>query len=175
LKSKGKKEDEMTAQEHVVCLLLGSNIQPEMNLARATDLLQEIVTVKKVSSVWETPSIGQAGPNFLNFAMLITTPIDAGELKEKVLHPLEAQLGRIRSADKNAPRPIDIDIIIFDSHLIDPSLFNYAHRAVPVAEIMPDTPSEWGQPIREIACKMAETSAIRLRADVVINQKTLTR
>ncbi len=91
--------------------------------------------------------MGTTGPDFLNLALLVTTSLEAGELKEKVLRPLEAQLGRLRSADKNAPRPIDLDIIIFDDLLLDPNLLLYAHRAVPVAEILPDYRSSQGIPL----------------------------
>jgi len=152
---------------HEVCLLLGSNIQPENNLAKGVDLLRQKVTVVQHSSAWETPSIGSTGPDFLNMALLITTTLEAGELKEKVLRPLEAQLGRVRSADKNAPRPIDIDIMIFDGQLLDANLFKYAHRAVPVAEILPDFRSAQGETLREAAYKLVKTSPIRLKPDVL--------
>jgi 2-amino-4-hydroxy-6-hydroxymethyldihydropteridine diphosphokinase len=161
----------MSNHEHSACLLVGSNIQPEKNLALGVELLEQIVAIKKLSSVWETPSIGCDGPDFLNIAMLITTPLEADELKDKVIRPLEARLGRVRSANKNAPRPMDIDIIIFDNQLVDPDLFYYAHRAVPVAEILPDYQSGWSEPLRKVACKMADTPAIRARPDILIKHK----
>lgn len=128
----------MTALEHQACLLLGSNIQPEKNLTLGLNLLQNMVTISSLSSVWETPSVGSSGPDFLNLAVLITTPFKATQLKVQVLRPLEKRLGRVRSANKNAPRTFDIDIILFDGQLLDQNLWSYAHRAVPVAEILPD-------------------------------------
>lgn len=97
----------MSAGEHQVCLLLGSNIQPEKNIVLGITLLREQVKVGRISSVWESAPAESAGPNFLNLALLLTTPLDAETLKMQVLRPLEARLGRVRSADKNAPRPID--------------------------------------------------------------------
>ncbi len=157
----------MSSPRHQVCLLLGSNIQPEKNLARGIELLRQKVMVVRSSSVWESPSVGSTGPDFLNMALLVTTSLEAGELKEKVLRPLEAQLGRFRSADKNAPRTIDLDIILFDDRLVDPDLFLYAHRAVPVAEILPGYHSSQGLTLAEVASELARTTPIRLKPDVL--------
>ena len=157
----------MTAQEHQVCLLLGSNIQPEKNLAMGVDLLRSQVKIVRGSSVWETPAVGSAGPDFLNMALLVTTPLGAALFKEKVIRPLEMQLGRVRSADKNAPRTIDIDIILFDDQLLDPNLWRFAHRAVPVAEILPDLRSEQGELLKDIASRLTKTTQIRLRPDLL--------
>jgi 2-amino-4-hydroxy-6-hydroxymethyldihydropteridine diphosphokinase len=156
----------MMAQEHQACLLLGSNILPEQNLVRGVDLLRKKVKIVQISSVWETPAVGSPGPDFLNLALLITTTLAADEFKEKVLRPLETQLGRRRSVDKNAPRTIDVDIILFDGQLLDPNLWRYAHRAVPVAEILPDYRSGQGDTLREVASVLAETTPIRLKLDV---------
>ena len=161
----------MTAEEHQVCLLLGSNIQPEKNIVEGVNLLRARATLVCSSSVWETPSEGAAGPNFLNLSLLITTPLPADELKETILRPIEAQLGRVRSADKNAPRPIDLDIVFFDGHLLDPTLWLYAHRAVPVAEIFPEVRSDQGLLLKNVAAQLAKTNPIRLRADVRIDHR----
>jgi 2-amino-4-hydroxy-6-hydroxymethyldihydropteridine diphosphokinase len=141
----------------------------EKNLALGVDLLRRKVQIVRISSVWETPSEGAAGPDFLNLALLITTSLELGELKEKVLRPLETQLGRVRSADKNAARTFDVDIIIFDSQLLDPNLWRYAHRAVPVAEVLPDYRSDQGDLLTEVASELAETTPIRLKPEVLMN------
>jgi 2-amino-4-hydroxy-6-hydroxymethyldihydropteridine diphosphokinase len=159
----------MTDQGHQVCLLLGSNIQPEKNIALAIDLLRKKAEIVQISSVWETPSVGFAGTNFLNLALLISTPLEAGELKEQVLRPLEAQLGRVRTGDKNSPRTIDLDIIVFDGQLLDPNLWRFAHLAVPVAEIMPNYPSSQGELLGKVAAELAEATRIRLKPGVLAN------
>jgi 2-amino-4-hydroxy-6-hydroxymethyldihydropteridine diphosphokinase len=158
----------MKTKEHQICLLLGSNIQPEKNLALGVGLLHSKVKIPRVSSVWETPAVGSPGPNFLNMALLVLTTLDAELFKEKVIRPLETQLGRVRSADKNAPRTIDIDIILFDNQLLDPNLWRFAHRAVPVAEILPDYRSDRGELLKEAASRLAETTRIRLQPDLKI-------
>ncbi len=156
----------MSQAAHRACILLGSNILPEINLPRALRQLQEKVKVLQVSSVWETPSVGSGGPNFLNAAASIATPLPALELKETVLRPLEASLGRVRSADKNAPRTIDLDIILFDGQQLDPALWQHAHRAVPVGELEPEFRSENGETLKQAASRLALSTMIRLRLDV---------
>lgn len=154
--------------EHQVCLLLGSNIQPERNLPLAIDQLQNHLTILLISGVWETPPVGSAGPNFLNAALMAQTPLEQNTLKLQILTPLEAKMGRVRSADKNAPRPIDLDIILFDGMILDPTLWQFAHRAVPVAEIQPELRSEAGETLREAAAKFVSAGSIRIRTDVVL-------
>ncbi|HEX7540792.1 MAG TPA: 2-amino-4-hydroxy-6-hydroxymethyldihydropteridine diphosphokinase [Anaerolineales bacterium] len=153
---------------HQACLLLGSNNQPERNLPLAIDQLQNQLTILRISGVWETPPVGSMGPNFLNAALLAQTPLEQKTLKFQILTPLEAKMGRVRSADKNAPRPIDLDIILFDGLILDPTLWHFAHRAVPVAEIQPDICSEAGETLKDVAAKFMSEGSIRLRPDVVL-------
>ncbi len=123
---------------HQVYLSLGSNIQPRMNLPKAIDLLLEHGKILKVSSAWESEAVGSDGPNFLNACVLFLTSLMYAELKEQVIHPIEAKLGRIRSADKYAPRTIDIDIVIFDDELCNEKFWKQAFVVIPLAEIYPD-------------------------------------
>lgn len=163
----------MLVVEHQACLLLGSNIQPERNLPLAIHQLQDQLTILLISSVWETPSVGSAGPNFLNAALLAHTPLEQKTLKLQILTPLEAKLGRVRSADRNAPRPIDLDIILFDGQILDPTLWHFAHRAVPVAEIQPELRSEAGESLKDVAERFVTGGLIRLREDVVLRNSDI--
>ena len=158
----------ITISEHQVCLLLGSNIQPERNLPLAVDQLQNRLIILRISSVWETPPVGTAGPSFLNAALVAQTALKQKSLKLQILTPLEAKMGRVRTTDKNAPRPIDLDIILFDGAILDPTLWLFAHRAVPVSEIQPDIRSEAGETLKEIAAKFMSAGSIRFRSDVVL-------
>ena len=164
----------MKQEIHQACLLLGSNIQPEQNIPRAVAQLQRQLTVLQVSSLWRSDAIGSSGPDFLNGALLVSTPLDADALKEQVIRPLEAQLGRVRTEDKNAPRTIDIDIILFDKVLLDPNLWKYAHRAVPVAELFPDYQSDSGEYLKDAALRLARTTPISVRNDITIYSDPLT-
>jgi 2-amino-4-hydroxy-6-hydroxymethyldihydropteridine diphosphokinase len=158
----------MMVSEHQACLLLGSNIQPEHNLPLAIDQLQNHLTILRISSVWETSPVGSISPNFLNTALLVQTPVDQNTLKLQILNPMEAEMGRVRSADKNAPRTIDLDIVLFDGLILDPTLWHFAHRAVPVAEIQPDIRSEAGETLKAAAAKFISEGSIRLRPEVIL-------
>ena len=151
-----------------VCLLLGSNIRPEYNLPLAVARLRQELTILRVSSVWESAPVGGKGPNYLNAALLAVSHYDAGLLKQRVLLPLEAQLGRMRGPDKNSPRPIDLDIIFFDQQLLDPTLWQHAYRAVPVSEILTDHLSELDRTLKEAAARLNAASPLRLREDVLL-------
>lgn len=122
---------------HPVYLSLGSNIRPEANLPRAIDLLAEYGDIRKGSSAWESESVGSDGPNYLNACVLFMTPLLLDELKEKVIHPIEAKLGRQRTEDKYAPRTIDIDIILFDDQSCNDKFWTLAFVVIPFAEIYP--------------------------------------
>jgi len=154
---------------HQVCLLLGSNITPENNIPMAMHLLEEKVPILRVSSVWESASADCCYPDFLNLAVLVSTPLEADQLKEQVLRPLEAQMGRVRTEDKNASRPIDFDIILFDGELYDPALWQQVHRAMPVSEIFPEYRSTEGKQLLEVAKSLAQSTPISIRQDISFN------
>lgn len=126
------------SEPHLAYLSLGSNIQPEINLVKAIQLLQQHGRIEKVSSVWESESVGAAGPNYLNACVLFATPLIQTALKEQVLYPIEMELGRKRSADKFAPRTMDIDIVLFDDRSCDDKYWEQAFVVIPLAEIYPD-------------------------------------
>lgn len=123
---------------HLAYLNLGSNIQPETHLVRAVELLHEYGRVLKVSSAWESKSVGAEGPNYLNACVLFQTALRQVELKETVIRPIEARLGRRRSENKFAPRTIDIDIVLFDDQPYNDKFWRYAFVIVPLAEIYPE-------------------------------------
>lgn len=154
-------------KEKIVCLLLGSNIEPSSNMKKALELLRRDMNLLQVSSVWKTKAIGSPGPDFLNTAVLAKTKLNADTLKNKVLRPLENTLGRVREKDKNAPRTIDIDIILYDGLVLDQGLFSQAHIAVPMAEIAPFTLSPEGVLLRDIAKNLTKETSLTLMPGVL--------
>ena len=123
---------------HQAYLSLGSNIEPEANVLQAIELLQHHGRLKKISSAWESESVGAEGPNYLNACVLLATHLPRIELKENVLLPIETKLGRQRRADKFAPRTIDVDIVLFDDVSCDNKFWEQAFVVVPLAEIYPE-------------------------------------
>jgi len=122
---------------HKIFLSLGSNIQPEIYLPKAIDLLREYGQVQAISTVWESHAIGTDAPNFLNACALFVTSLIPDNLKEQIIRPIEAKLRRVRSENKNAPRTIDIDIVMTDGTPINLEFWNYAFVVVPMAELAP--------------------------------------
>jgi 2-amino-4-hydroxy-6-hydroxymethyldihydropteridine diphosphokinase len=146
---------------YVIFLSIGSNIQPQENLPKAFGLLRQEVHIEEVSRVWKTPAVGGGGPDFLNAALRIRTHLAPDELKSRVLHPIEARLGRVRTENKYAPRPIDLDILIVDGSVHDPQIWKQAFLAVPLADLLPTLEnSENGETLSEAAARLAENQAI---------------
>lgn len=155
---------------HRLYLSLGSNIGPEVNLPKAVQMLREAGRIEAVSSVWETESVGFDGPNFLNACLIFRSPLGPVEFKERVIRPIEAKLGRVRSAERNAPRPIDIDIELCDEKPLNTDFWDYAFVIVPLAELIPDFPHPAsGEPIARVAEQVQGRVWMRKREDVVIS------
>jgi len=133
-----------------VYVSLGSNIEPEKNLAKAIQLLRTRCSVKQISSVYRTAPQGFPDqPDFLNMAVCVETPLAPVTFKTEVLDWIERELGRVRDPhNKNAPRTIDLDISLWDDAVFeygekpwrvpDPDIVQFAHVAIPLAEITPD-------------------------------------
>jgi 2-amino-4-hydroxy-6-hydroxymethyldihydropteridine diphosphokinase len=149
-------------QTHTACILLGSNIAPEQNIHTALQLLKEKLHLVKLSSIWHTPAVGSQGPDFLNMAVIITTDLDQPELRE-FLRSQESRLGRLRTGDKFAPRTIDLDIIVFDDKVWDPALWNLAHVAIPISELLPNfnNPAS-GRTLTQISQTLQQAGTITL-------------
>jgi 2-amino-4-hydroxy-6-hydroxymethyldihydropteridine diphosphokinase len=143
-------------KSHLAYLSIGSNINPEQNIARAIELLREHAPGLRLSTPHETSAVGSSGPNFINLAVCLPTPLDAAELKQQVLRPIENQLGRVRTADKNAPRTMDLDLILFDGQVIDGELWKRYYLAAPLAELLPELKNpQTGESLRETAQRLS--------------------
>jgi 2-amino-4-hydroxy-6-hydroxymethyldihydropteridine diphosphokinase len=128
----------MNQNTHRACLLVGSNIDPVVNTQKAIYLLSKNVKIISVSTTWETEAVGSRGPNFLNTALICLTELSADQLKEQALKKIENKMGRIRNSDKNAPRTIDLDIVLYDDRLIDTNLWSHLYMALTISELLPD-------------------------------------
>jgi len=154
-----RSNEAVTSDYHLAYLNLGSNIQPENNIVRAVELLHNYGEVIQVSNAWESESVGAEGPNYLNACVAFKTKIIKIALKEKVIRPIETQLGRERSENKYSPRPIDLDIILFNNKPYNDKFWKYAFVIVPLAEIYP----EYQNPISQ---ENIVATATRLKSDV---------
>lgn len=154
---------------------MGSNIEPVANLHRGVDRLSDLGVVVRVSQVYASKAIGPEGqPDFLNAAVLLETALPLEEVRHR-LRRIEAELGRVRSANRFAPRPIDLDLILFDEVVIrdaelrlpDPELLDRAYLAVTIAELDPGLAHPvTGETLAEIAGRLRAGAALTPRPDV---------
>jgi 2-amino-4-hydroxy-6-hydroxymethyldihydropteridine diphosphokinase len=120
----------------MICLAIGSNLEPLKNIPEALRLLKEKVTIQRISSFYESEAFGiENSPRFVNGACSIATHFSFEELKS-ICKKIEGALGRERQHNKNAPRPIDLDILIFD-HFVDSSIYSRPFLSIPLSEISP--------------------------------------
>ena len=103
-----------------IFVLLGSNIEKEKNLPAAVGYLEEWCRVRALSDVYETCPVGlEDQPIFFNAAVLVESSMDALQFRQEVLEKIEAKLKRVRTSDKNAPRTIDADLVLFNDDVLD--------------------------------------------------------
>ena len=96
-------------------IALGSNLgDRRAHLEAGLVALRSLGTVLPSPLVMETPDESGRGPAYLNtVAILVTDEVDPRRLLEALLR-LELLEGRDRSAGKNAPRTLDLDLITTD-------------------------------------------------------------
>ncbi len=143
--------------QHQVILSLGSNLGKKLvNIEKCIDLLHnEVGTIVKVSSLYESKSWGFDSDDFYNCAVLMHTNFTPKRLLKKLLK-VENQLGRIREkASGYQPRVIDIDIITFDDKIIQTENLTIPHPflkdrkfvLLPLKELI----SNWEHPIDKVS------------------------
>ena len=133
-------------------LSLGSNQGDRLRHlqeARARVVRLPGVTLLVKSPVYETEPV-DVGPAyrdqpFLN-AVLIVAGDCASDALSDALHGIETEMGRVRSADRNAPRPIDLDLLYAGTQMLATTRLTLPHprwdqrRFVvqPLADVRPD-------------------------------------
>lgn len=116
---------------------LGSNIDPEENIRKAIEIIRGEVSLIKASSFVETEPVGlKEQRSFINGALLIETSLGASELKMR-LRGIEAGLGRVRTADKNGPRTIDLDILVWNGGVVDDDVYEREFLRSSIRELIP--------------------------------------
>jgi len=151
-------------------LSLGSNVQPERNLTEAIRRLRVYGELRAISSVWESHAVGSDGPDFLNVCVGFVAPLDGAHLKQNILQSIETGLGRAKTANRNAPRTIDIDIMMEDNQPLNLERWNHAFVLMPMAELKPDLPHPIsGRRLAEEAMEVQSSTWIQRRPDVLMD------
>ncbi len=105
---------------NTVIIGVGSNINPQENIARAKAIISSHHILLSESQFIETTPIGVKNQsNFLNGAFLAQTTFDRSAFNN-YLKSLEEQLGRKPSKIKGGPRTIDLDIIVWNNEVVHP-------------------------------------------------------
>ena len=136
----------MTANSVEVYLGLGSNMgNRQENLEKALDFLSQRLRVAGVSSMYDTEPVGNVNqPRFLNLACRVHTRLEPAALLA-LAKGIESKMGRA-FGKANAPRPIDIDILIYGDRVMEtpeltiphPRLEERAFVLIPLLEVAPD-------------------------------------
>jgi len=158
-----------------VGLSLGSNLGDR--LANLQDARQRVVAVTGLrllasSPVYETEPVDVpaqfADKSFLNAVIIVDCAIDIRTL-HKELAAVESDMGRRRGPERNAPRPIDIDILYAGQECVEEADLRIPHprwaarRFVvqPLADVRPDLrlPDE-PRTVREVLAALPARPAV---------------
>ncbi len=132
---------------HTAYIGIGSNLGNALqNTQKAINLLRKIpqTRVDASSSMYKTAPVAASGDDYINAVVRLKTKLDPFRLLEE-LWRIETLFGRERPF-KNAPRTLDLDILLYDTDLIQtenlsvphPRMTERAFVLVPLQEIAPD-------------------------------------
>ncbi len=124
------------------------------------------------SSLWRTAPIDcpPGSPDFINAAVAFAARPDlVPEVLLKSLKALEAEFGRGAKTQRNAPRELDLDLLLFDDQtrhsedfvLPHPRAVNRRFVLAPAAEVLPDAP--WpgeGRNIRQLLNELSDDEQV---------------
>ena len=115
--------------QHII-LGLGSNLGDRANIiGQAIGCLRDLpeTRVLGISEAVDSNPVGYADqPNFLNLCLLISCKFNPDELLVRTLE-IERRLGRERSANRNGPRTLDIDLLFYEGGAWDSPTVTLPH------------------------------------------------
>lgn len=152
-----------------VYLGIGSNIDPGKHIATALTALIALGTLTKVSPIYETEPLGPLPQSWYhNCVVELTTVLAPAALLVKI-KDIEHQTGRLPQPKWSA-RPLDIDILLYDSLTIDTVSLHIPHLELanrrftlqPFCDIAPDViDPRSGKTIRQLLQECADILQIK--------------
>ena len=123
---------------HTAVIGVGSNIKPHENIEEAKKIVAAKHNLLKCAQLVETAPIGyQDQADFINGAFLISTRFDLKRFNQ-FLKEVEVMLKRVKTANINGPRTIDLDIVVWDGEVIDEDFYFRDFLKNAVLELIPD-------------------------------------
>lgn len=142
---------------------MGSNVEREARLTSAVGKMREAFGELQLSPVYDSAAVGFDGSDFLNLVGGFDTGLGV-EVVVRQLRQIEDQLGRDRNQPKLYGRTIDLDILTYDSLVMDRFGIQVPRREIlesgfvlkPLQDIAPDTRHpETGERYRDLWRLMA--------------------
>jgi len=177
--------DTITGEMHPIrraVISIGSNLgERRNNLQGAVDTLADTpeVWVTGVSPVYETAPVDapEGSRDFLNAIVLLDTTLAARTLLERAL-AVESAYGREREGEHNAPRTLDVDLIVVGDRRADeedlvlphPRAAERAFVLVPWLDLEPDAEIPGVGPIAELVEK-AGRDGVTVREDIELEYR----
>jgi 2-amino-4-hydroxy-6-hydroxymethyldihydropteridine diphosphokinase len=175
--------DTLTGEMHPIrraVLALGSNLGDRMaHLQGAVDTLADTpdVWVTSVSPVYETEPVDapEGSDNFLNAVVLLDTTLPVHTLLDRAL-AIEDAFDRVRPGERNAPRTLDVDLIVVGDRRSDEETLRLPHPLAkdrpfvlqPWLDVEPDAVLLDAGPIKQLL-EAHDTSGIQLRDDLTLD------
>ncbi len=145
-----KEKGQEKSKKFSAFLSVGSNMgDRKANIKKALRLIKDnpSVDIKKISSLYETgPMYLTDQNNFYNIAVQIAVRNEMGPFQLLgLIKGIEYYMGRKKTEKRYGPRPIDIDILFFNSEEIESDILQIPHPRiserrfvlVPLCEIAP--------------------------------------
>ncbi len=114
-------------------LSMGTNQGDRLeNLKTAKEAVLQRLSVSELfqSYVYETAPVGvkeEYKDLFYLNAVIVVIAAEDPEIVSEAVHSIEADMGRVRTADRFAPRPIDIDVLYAGSIISDDDKLTLPH------------------------------------------------
>ncbi|HEX3370702.1 MAG TPA: GTP cyclohydrolase MptA [Candidatus Cybelea sp.] len=123
---------------HELYIGIGSNLgDRQANILGALQRLRARAQILAVSAFYESAAAdGAEGPAYLNVAAALRSELDE-ERFASYAREVERAVGRAGGVRRLEPRPIDIDLLVFDERIVQQRLDARPYNAVPLAEIAP--------------------------------------